>query len=124
MRSLHRWISRLLGFVLVMGVAQFLAPSRQAPVVAVAETPRAPHLAALRIAPLPTLAPDLKLWGAGPAMDLQWQVSATMLDEPQDDVEPTPAATPRRKSQPDVRRRAPTPERDWRHDLVYDPISR
>lgn len=127
MRSLHRWISRLFGFVVVLGLIHLMTPPRAATPTAAAPIAPHPHLAALRIAPVATLSPDLTLWGAGPAMDLQWSVSV-VGDAAEDELPEIPAAAPpRRKPQNGVRPRSkgPTGEaRDWRYDRVYDRVDR
>ncbi|MFZ4808577.1 MAG: hypothetical protein ACOYLQ_15080 [Hyphomicrobiaceae bacterium] len=120
MRRNSRWLWRGIGAVTAGAALYAFSPDRPG-----APTLKEPQIGTLRIVDHSIALPELKLWGAGPPMDLQWRVVAAV----------PPAAAPEEKLPAEVRpvrktkavarpaQQKPVAEAtDWRHDLVYNKL--
>jgi len=117
-RGNGRWLWRGIGAVTAGATIYVFSPERPS-----APTVKEPQIGTLRMVDQSLALPELKLWGAGPPMDLQWRVVAAVPDIVEPVAKPVVDARPVRKKTSASRTPAakpPTEQTDWRHDFVYN----
>jgi len=117
-RGNGRWLWRGIGAVTAGATIYAFSPERpSAPAV------KDPQISTLRIVDQSIALPELKLWGAGPPMDLQWRVVASIPQDAAPVERPPVEVRTIRKTKTVARPVSSKPaadEADWRHDLVYN----